>query len=92
MPYNVLMSYANSAGEKILGIPVEEIPERCRECPVLHECAAKHPDLDITNWHPHPGRATIKMKLVSMAFARMGNRCPGGITENGHCGSEAKVL
>lgn len=85
------MNLANTAHEKILGMPIEDIPERCRECPVLLECAAKHPDLDITHWPPGPGRATIDMKLASIIFARMGNMCPQGVRESGDCGSQAQL-
>jgi len=83
------MSLANSAGEKILGMPIEEIPEGCRECPVLHEFAAKYPEIDLTHRPLYPDRAATMQKVADMVFSRMGNMCPRGVTETGECGSKA---
>jgi len=83
------MNLANSAGEKILGVPIEEIPEGCRECPVLHEFAARYPEIDLTQWPLYPDRAATMQKVASVVFSRMGNMCLQGVTEAGGCGSKA---
>lgn len=83
------MNLANATGEKILGIPLEEIPERCRECPVLHEFAAKYPELDLTQLPFYPDPSTRNLKAARIILSHMGNMCPRSVIESSDCNLHA---
>lgn len=81
------MNIATNPDEKILGVPVGGIPERCRSCPRLAHFALIAPNLNLEAQASYPHLSNQANHVARLVFSRMGSSCPNGVDEAGNCGS-----
>jgi hypothetical protein len=69
--------------EEIHQVLMNEIPERCHACPVLGRLAVEYATGKAEGRLSGERRRWLERKM----FSRTANRCIGGVTTDGACGS-----